>query len=359
MLLAVLCALTAGPAYGGRRPARAQTPANAGPALAEILHEMQKPLPPLEDSDAPYLRELAQPPELGENDASQWPNRFRGFFVYASLFVFGWCIATGRVTLPRRVLARAGSWYEPPRRKPMTIASATTTFRRAIELRKDVSAATPKRPFTAPAPVTQLPTAKPTPARPAQRPARPEITAPAAVAPTTPAAALTLTPEPLSKSQIIHFKALTSFSSWRDLLTAARAGNRVAREVLDSSPAHAAITFELSATDFTRDFAWVRNIVLSRTWVDAILALLRTTEQFDRDLTITTPFGARRTLPLSAPITALNSVLGYEELPAHIRRQLELRRWILWHTRTDGQEHPEVLIEFAADTVAQASAAGL
>jgi hypothetical protein len=175
-------------------------------------------------------------------------------------------------------------------------------------------------------------------------------TARAKVAPPPPhaTAAWNSAPEPLSNAQIIHYKALSSFDSWKELLTAARAGNRVAREVLDHSPGHAAVRFQLTAIDFTRHFAYARNVVLSRAWVNSILSLLRATESFDANLAIVSPFGRRQELPLDAPIDALNAVLGYESLPQQVRRQLELRRWILWQTRTDGAENTEILAAFAA-----------
>jgi hypothetical protein len=322
---------------------------------------MQKPLPPLEQTDAPYLRELARPPELGVTDASPWPNRFVGLFIYASLFVFGWCIATGRLSMPRGIRfsrARAGAPAQPPRRKPMTTAPAASTSRRTIEIPRSLTAASARpaarqadvKPLISLASWRERLTAATKPAATAQAPLP---------APSDPsAAALQLgLPEPLTKSQLIHFKSLDSFASWRELLTAARAGNRIARETLDNSPAHPSVNFALTAAEFKSGFASVRNVVLSRAWVDAILELLRTTERFDRELTIVTPFGAHKSLAIEAPIEVLNTMLGYEELPSEVRRQLELRRWILWHTRTDGQQHPEILGDFVADATPRASRA--
>ena len=301
-MLAVIGLVTVDPAFARRRIAVAPEP--SGPALEEIAAELEKPLPPLENTDAEHLLVLQQPPALGLVDSNPWPNRLKGLAVYTSLFVFGWCIATGR--LPRKLPGlRFASLPHLP------------------ELRRIL----PQRRVEAPSPRAQR-------AAPPLRTVQP------------PAPVPSNTPEPLTNPQIIHLKALTSFESWQQLLTAARAGSRIAREVLDSTPGHAAVQFRLTAADFTRDFAYVRNVVLSRIWVAAILELLREAERFDAVITITTPFGRRLDVPLDAPIEALNTVLGYEGVPPQVRRQLELRRWILWQTRTDGQSHPEVLAGF-------------
>jgi hypothetical protein len=284
-MLAGISLITAYPAFARRR--LAQTPVQSGPALQDIVAELEKPLPPLETTDSAHLLVLQQPPALGDVESSQWPNRLRSLAVYASLSIFGWCIATRKLPRPRR---RAQPDSAPTRRP---------------------AAKAPTRVATMPVALVQ-----------------------------------NAAPEPLTNAQVLQFKALTSFSAWRELLTAARAGNRAARAVLDASPGHAAVQFQLTADDFTRDFAYVRNVVLSRSWVAAILDLIRVTERFDARITIATPMGGQQELPLDASIEALNRVLAYEGVPPEIRRQLELRRWILWQTRTDGATHTEVLNTF-------------
>jgi hypothetical protein len=89
-----------------------------------------------------------------------------------------------------------------------------------------------------------------------------------------------------------------------------------------------------------------RNIEFSEEWMRQILTLLRLTECFDERVDITSPLGQRHEIPIDASIASLNTVLGYENLPADIRQQLELRRWILWNTRIDGSEQPEILSGF-------------
>jgi hypothetical protein len=320
MLLATAWLLTADSAFARRKIP--ETPLPPGPGLQEMVEELQKPLPPLDQSDARHLQTLAKPPELASDDPDALRGRAFGLMIYGSLLLFGWCIAFGKLpalpelAIPRGLRVRVRlAWPQIQRRVPT-----------------ETPAVPRKPPRSAPVRTAQVSSPKP------------QIVA----VPATAATAQSNAPEPLSNSQIIHYKALSSFDSWRELLTAARAGNRVAREVLDASPSHAAVKFRLTAEDFTRDFAWVRNVVLSRAWVSTILALLRGAERFDESLTITNPFGRRQELLLDAPIDALNAVLGYESLPPATRRQLELRRWILWQTRTDGAENPEVLAPFAA-----------
>ncbi|HET8549589.1 MAG TPA: hypothetical protein VFL57_16375 [Bryobacteraceae bacterium] len=305
---AALCLLVPDAAFARRRVRIPETPLPPGPRLQEIIEELQKPLPPLDQSDVHHVEMLAQPPVLETEKAATFAGRGLGLLIYGSLLLFGWCIAFRRLPAPAfglpKALGFAGSitW---PQFRPRTNARAGGA-----------------------------------------------ATAQAAM----PAVLHGTAPEPLSNSQIIHFKALNGFETWRDLLLAARAGNRVAREVLDSSPAHAAVKFQLTAADFIREFACVRTIVLSPAWVNAILVLLRASERFDPNVIVATPFGGRQELPLDAPIKALNAVLGYESLPGHVRRQLELRRWILWQTRIDGAEQPQVLAAFARTPATESAA---
>ena len=152
--------------------------------------------------------------------------------------------------------------------------------------------------------------------------------------------------EALSMPQIVELKALDSFSSWREFLVAARCGNQLTRSILRNHPRHPAIRFTLDAGEFKRHLRLARNLEFSDEWMKQILTLLRLTECFDERVQIVSPLGQRHEIPIDAPISSLNTVLGYENLPADVRLQLELRRWILWNTRIDGTEQPEILAGF-------------
>jgi len=146
--------------------------------------------------------------------------------------------------------------------------------------------------------------------------------------------------------QIVAMKALDSFSSWREFLLAARCGNQLARTILRSHPRHSAVLFTIDAGEFKRYLRLARNLEFSADWMKQILTLLRLTECFDKRVQIVSPLGQRHEIPIEASISSLNTVLGYENLPADIRQQLELRRWILWNTRIDGTEQPEIFAGF-------------
>jgi hypothetical protein len=87
--------------------------------------------------------------------------------------------------------------------------------------------------------------------------------------------------------------------------------------------------------------------------------MLRQTETFDEMLTVVSPHGHRHNVRLTSTTGLLNTVLGYETTPANIRGQLELRRWILVHTRVDGAEQPSVLTTFRTHSISAPAAISL
>jgi hypothetical protein len=316
---AIGCLLIAAPLFARqRRPsleAAEQSRNRDHPTLDEILAELNRPLPPIEDFDPRALAALERAPALYSAPTER--SNGSGFLLvaFALLLAIAWrlrfewsLLAAGvreRLILSRRVLNAS----LPPRR---------------------LAAADDGR---VPALLT------------ARSPATDSVEAAA----------------PLTKEQIAHFKSLTEFAEWPSFLAAARCGNPIAREVLNGSANHAAVKFTLNSEVFKAHLSGCRNLVFSHSWVWLIIGVLQETETFAEELVVTSPLGQRHTIRLDASIGMMNTVLGYVTLPADVRRQLELRRWIIMQTKIDGIEQPQVLYGFrtAASSAAVARAASV
>lgn len=313
-------------------PDSAQVPDTQG--LDAIIAEMQRPLPPLEWSSDAVPAAVATPPaatvvpSVEATGESTWQMPVILVLVCSSLVFFAWL----------RRPARQHAFVEGPMalpdapRLPQPVAR---TRRQAPTLLRALPNPIRSASRLLPPPQTLVQAAKPVlkpvlNSKPAPKPApKPE-----------------LDDDALSMQQIVLLKAQDSFASWRELLKSARCGNPLARQILRGNPRHSAIRFTLDAEEFKSNLRLARNLEFSGEWMRQILTLLRLTECFDERVEITSPLGQVHEILIDAPIANLNTVLGYENLDGETRRQLELRRWILWNTRIDGTEQPEILAAF-------------
>jgi hypothetical protein len=292
-----------------------------GPSLDQLRLELGRPMADLEEPDPKHLKALSAPPKLVEKTGGGgWG---LGFLTLAWGIAFaglGWTLRKG---LPQLEAAR----YRELARKmvlPRVRVRLESPHLREWAAKK-----------------AAVPVVQPAVRKVEQRPA------PAAVV-----------PQEMGKNEIIRFKAMTEFTSWPELLQAARCGGRASRAVFDSGPEHPALQFRVSSDDFKRCLPLARNVHFSEKWVRHIVGLLQDSETFDEMLVVASPLGQRHAIPMTAGVTMLNTVLGYETLAPEIRQQLELRRWILMHTRQDGAEQTDVIAAFRA-RVAAAAVGGL
>jgi len=307
--------------------------------LDAIIAEMQKPLPPLEEPAQPAL---VTPPaaSLVPRTEGSWQTPVYVFLVCATIVLVAWLlrparravVVEGPVSLPAAPrMPNARELLSNPR--PTLLKAIPNPIRAATRLLP---------PPNSPAP---LPALKPVPNK--QTGIKSAVNKPAADRPAPkPEAKPEWNGDALTLQEINQLKAQASFASWHELLVAARAGNNLARQILRSHPRHSAICFTLDAEEFKRHLKLARNLEFSDEWMKQILTLLRLTECFDERVEITSPLGQRHEILINAPISSLNTVLGSETLPPGLREQLELRRWILWNTRVDGTEQPEILAAF-------------
>jgi len=309
----------------------------ATPNLQAIIADMQRPLPPLEEpagkqQAAPALVSPEPVPEPVRRPVS-WETTAYIFMVCATIAYLGWFLR------PARRHAAAGGGFQVS-----AIPRIPTVIARVRLPRNTLKAIQMPRPFQLlPAPRKSAP---PT----VQHAHLAAVPKPMAKASAPKASSKPVSKpsqsEALSLQQIAQLKAQSTFPSWRELLVAARFGNPLARQILRSNPRHSALEFSLEAQDFKLHLHLARNLEFSEVWMHQILTLLRLTECFDERVDITSPLGHRHQIHIDDPISSLNTVLGYENLPDDIRAQLELRRWILWNTRIDGSEQPEILAAF-------------